>query len=258
MTVVALNAKARIAVRDRIKTCRSCSLHRSCTAPVPFYGPISATIAVLGEAPGKQEDKVGRPFIGLAGQLLRRLMFEAGINPDEIAWFNTVSCFPSRTPTAREIDACSGNRLAQLEVLCPKHLLVAGGVALSTICPDLKITQVHGRLLSDIPGRWVFPVHHPSAALRNPQLVDVLAKDLTRWASIVTSDRPWDHVALSCVICGRLADRYDPDGLGWCLKHLTRGMRGWEKACTKRAADQPTQPTLAPVIEDIITQGALL
>lgn len=255
MTAVALNAKARIAVRDQVRACRACDLHRSCTGPVPFHAPISATTAVLGEAPGKQEDKVGRPFVGPAGQLLRRLMYEAGVDADSLAWLNTVSCFPKRTPASREVEACTPNRLAQLEVLAPTHLLVAGSVPLSTVRSDLKITQTHGRLFSDLPGRWVFPVHHPSAALRNPQLVDVLAKDLAKWASIVASEQPWEHVPLSCVVCGRLAGRFDPDGIGWCENHLARGMRGWERAARDRKL---AQPELRPVVEDVTVQGALL
>lgn len=255
MSIAADTARARIAVRDRVRACRGCDLHRSCSGPVPFHGPVGATVAVLGEAPGKQEDRVGRPFVGPAGQLLRRLLFEAGIDADALAWLNTVSCFPNRTPTAAEVDACAPNRSAQLEVLAPKHLLAAGGVALSVLRPDLKIGQAHGRLLSDIPGRWVFPVHHPSAALRNPQLIDVLANDLTRWAAIIRSDRPWEHVSLSCVVCGRLAGRFDPDGIGWCENHLARGMRGWERANRDRAI---AQPELRPAVEDVVVQGALL
>lgn len=249
-------AKARVAVRDQVRACRRCDLHRLCSGPVPLHGPVSATAAVLGEAPGKQEDRVGCPFVGPAGQLLRRLMSDAGINPDDLAWLNTVSCFPNRTPTASEISACAPNRLAQLEVLTPTHLLVAGGVALSTIRSDLKITQLHGRVLSDIPGRWVFPVHHPSAALRNPQLVDVLAKDLAKWAAVLSSEKPWEHILLSCIVCGRLAGRYDPDGIGWCENHLARGMRGWERS--ERGRQLPVQPTLTPVVEDVHVQGALL
>lgn len=256
----AVIARARIGVREQVKGCTGCPLHRSCSGPVPFHGPVGATVAVLGEAPGKQEDKVGRPFVGPAGQLLRRLLFEAGIDPDSLAWLNTVSCFPNRTPTAKEIDACAPNRLAQLEVLAPTHLLVAGGVALATIRPDLKITQVHGRLFSDIPGRWVFPVHHPSAALRNPALAGTLAKDLAKWASTIESDRPWQHVSLSCLVCGRLADRYDPDGLGWCEGHLARGMRGWEKAQRDRQPTGQTQPELPDraAVDDVVVQAALL
>jgi uracil-DNA glycosylase len=254
----AQTARARIAVRDTVRACTRCDLHRSCTGPVPFHAPMAATVAVLGEAPGRAEDKAGRPFVGPAGQLLRRSLFEVGIDADTLAWVNTVSCFPDRTPTAREIDACSANRLAQLEVLAPAHLLVAGGVALSTVRCDLKITQIHGRLFSDIPGRWVFPVHHPSAALRNPALVEVLAKDLAKWASVIRSDRPWDHVSLSCVTCGRLADRYDPDGLGWCDDHLARGTRGWEKASRARTRVPQDELVPVPAVETVALQGALL
>lgn len=255
MTAAVL-ARRRIAVRDEVRSCRRCDLHRSCSGPVPFHAPMAATVAVLGEAPGRGEDKVGRPFVGPAGQLLRRLMSEAGIDPDALAWLNTVSCFPNRTPTAREITACTPNRLAQLEVLAPIHLLVCGGVALSTVRSDLKITQVHGRVMAAIPGRWLFPVHHPSAALRNPALVDVLATDLARWSAIIASGRPWDHVSLSCVTCGRLAGRYDPDGIGWCDAHLARGMKGWERAVSDREAT--VGPVLAPAVEDVVVQGALL
>jgi uracil-DNA glycosylase family 4 len=249
-------ARARISVRDRVRACNRCPLHRCCSGPVPFHAPMAATLAVLGEAPGRAEDKAGRPFVGPAGLLLRRLMSEAGIDADALAWLNTVSCFPDRTPTAREVAACAPNRLAQLEVLAPTHVLVAGSVALSTVRVDLKITQVHGRLLSDVPGRWLFPVHHPSAALRNPGLVEVLAKELARWSSVTASDRPWEHVGLSCVICGRLADRYDPDGLGWCETHLARGMRGWEKA--SRGRTRIPGDELLPAVETVTVQGALL
>lgn len=253
-------ARARVEIRDRIRACTRCDLHRSCACPVSLHGPVRATAAVLGEAPGKQEDRVGRPFVGPAGQLLRRLMADAGIDPEALAWLNTVSCFPNRTPTAREIEACAPIRLAQLEVLAPTHLLVAGGVALSTVRPDRKITEIHGRLFSDVTGRWVFPVHHPSAALRNSQLVDVLAKDLGRWSAILRSDRPWEHVSLSCVICGRLAGRYDPDGLGWCLNHHGRGMRSWEKAVRARLpGDEGGELIPATVIvEDVVVQEVLL
>lgn len=110
----------------------------------------------------------------------------------------------------------------------------------------------------------MFPVHHPSAALRISQLVDVVAKDLAKWAEILRSDRPQDHLPLSCVVCGRLAGRYDPDGVGWCDAHLGRGMRGWEKTLrdrrSQRQAQPPAdlQPELRPVVEDIRVQGALL
>lgn len=255
MLTPAQTARARIRVRDQVRSCRCCDLYRSCSGPVPFHAPMSATIAVLGEAPGRGEDKAGRPFVGPAGQLLRRLLANVGIDPDTLAWLNTVSCFPDRTPTAAEVGLCTPNRLAQLEVLAPAHVLVCGSVALATIRSDLKITQVHGRILN--PGSWwAYPVHHPSGALRNPALVDVLAGDLSRWAEIIASDRPWDHVALSCATCGRLADRYDPDGIGWCPNHHARGVKGWERAARDRGAT--VQPSLAPVVEDVVVQAALL
>lgn len=250
-------AKARIHVRDQVRSCTRCALHESCAGPVPFHGPMAATVAVLGEAPGRQEDKAGRPFIGPAGQLLRRLLADAGIDPEALAWLNTVSCFPNRTPTAAEVESCTPNRLAQLEVLSPRHVLVAGGVALSTLRPDLKISQAHGRLMAGHPGNWwAYPVHHPSAALRNPATVDVLAADLGRWARIIEADSPWERVVLSCVACGRLVDRFDPDGLGWCERHHARGIRGWEKAAKERR--RPARHELVPVMETVEVQGALL
>ena len=250
-------AKARIRVRDEIRACRRCGLHRSCSGPVPFHAPMGASVAVLGEAPGRAEDKAGRPFVGPAGQLLRRLLGDAGIDPDTLAWINTVSCFPDRTPTGAEVQLCAPNRLAQLEVLSPRHVLVAGGVALATLRPDLKISQAHGRLLAGGPGNWwAYPVHHPSAALRNPRLADVLAADLARWAGIIQADNPWERVVLSCVACGRLVGRFDPDGLGWCDRHMERGTRGWEKA--RRERDRPVQPSLTPTVETVVHQRALL
>lgn len=247
MPVTVQIARARKVAREQVLTCDRCDLHRACTAPVPFHGPVGARLAVVGEAPGRQEDKAARPFVGPAGRLLRQLLGDAGFDPEQLVWLNTVSCFPNRTPNRSEQEACRPNLGGQLASLSPEHVLVVGSVALEAFRTDLKITAAHGRVMAADPwGFWTFPVHHPSAALRNPALVPVLAADLHRWATVVSTEMLPDWFGLGCVACGRLVDRYDPDGIGWCAQHIGRGTRSWQKAFRVRAAWHQPPPRSAP------------
>ena len=69
-------------------------------------GPTPTRIAVVGEAPGAVEDREGKPFVGPSGMAAARWLTEAGVNVDDIAWLNVVSCYPNRTPNPREVEAC--------------------------------------------------------------------------------------------------------------------------------------------------------
>lgn len=175
--------KWRKAVRDSVVGCKKCTLFNSCTAPVPFAGKKSPTLVCVGEAPGKQEDQAGQPFIGPAGKLLRKWLGEAGFNERDVSFVNVVSCYPGRTPTGREVEACRSNLAAQLAYLNCKWLLVLGGVALNAL-----LSPGVGRI-TDLRGLWFRPdgvgegtvalaTWHPAAVLRNRELELKAVEDL--------------------------------------------------------------------------------
>lgn len=207
----------RFEVRERVLTCTSCGLHELCRAPVPFFGPAPNYLAVMGEAPGAREDEAGQPFVGPAGELLRECLRAAAIDPDRVFWVNAVSCWPHRenhTPTSAEVNACSGNLAAQLELADPSWVCLLGGVALSTVRSDLKISRARGHVLLAGRRRY-FVAFHPSYALRNARGEEFLRRDLQALAFMLTADDWVPAVNDACVICGT-----DPETLGEHDLHL--------------------------------------
>src|SRR5437879_6356469 len=166
--------KARVEVRRSVTNCTSCGLYRDCRSPVPFSGPSPARIAVVGEAPGEKEDQECRPFVGPSGQLAHAWVAKLGLS-DEVAWVNVVSCYPHRTPTRQEVDACRGNLERQLGLLAPTYLLLLGGVAVSSWWPKILMGEIRGlwwraKLRGMDSPPWALSTWHPAAVLRNRHL----------------------------------------------------------------------------------------
>jgi DNA polymerase len=145
---------------------------------VPGEGSPTAAVMLVGEAPGAKEDELGRPFVGGAGKLLDRLLEDAGLQRDDVFITNVVKARPpgNRDPKADEVAHHLPWLEAQLDVIRPKLLVPLGRHALARFAPDTKITQAHGRVLEH-DGRTLFPMFHPAAALRNPQLRETLHED---------------------------------------------------------------------------------
>jgi DNA polymerase len=124
--------------------------------------------ALVGEAPGAQEDETGRPFVGKSGALLDLLLAEAGLDRREAAVLNVVKCRPpgNRTPRAPEVARCSGWLRRQLDLLQPPVVVALGlSAAKWFLGPRTVLAQVRGRP-HDIGGRSVWATYHPSAAIR--------------------------------------------------------------------------------------------
>lgn len=197
----------RLEVVEQILCCSACGLHKVGKGPVPFSGPTPAFLAIVGEAPGRQEDAQGAPFVGPAGQLLREVLVEAGIDPAGVFFCNAASCFPDRTPTSGEINACGTNLAAELELANPVWLCLLGGVALSTLRPDLKISRARGHVLLPPQRPYkVFVTFHPSYALRNARGEQVMRNDLHVLADMMDAERWQPMAADSCVACGVSAE----------------------------------------------------
>jgi uracil-DNA glycosylase family 4 len=166
------------ALAERMTSCRACpELACSRTHVVVGDRPAAwsgtgAPLAIVGEAPGAQEDAAGRPFVGRAGQLLDQLLHEAGLRRDEVAVLNTVKCRPpgNRTPKADEIANCRPYLTGQLELLRPS-LVVALGLTAAGWFLGRRTTlasargQVHEVGVSGTAYR-LLATYHPSAAIR--------------------------------------------------------------------------------------------
>lgn len=96
-------------IADEVRKCNKCWLHKERTKAVAGEGPLDADIMLIGEGPGKQEDREGRPFVGRAGELLEELFAAAGLSREEVFITSVVKCRPpnNRTPKKDEIHACN-------------------------------------------------------------------------------------------------------------------------------------------------------
>lgn len=205
----------RVAVKKQILGCQRCGLRQLCTAPVPFSGANPSPIVVLGEAPGKDEDATGRPFVGAAGTLLRTSINTTMASEDfadTLAYTNVVCCYPRRTPHQSEVVQCNDNLIAQLRCLQPWYVLVVGGVAISAFWPKIRIGDMRGRwwkeegLREDGKVTWLFATWHPAAVLRSGGLTSNIGKefsdDLVMFSRVI-QDWKRPGLNLDCVKCGR-------------------------------------------------------
>jgi len=161
-------------LKQDILNCRSCELHITRNHPIWGEGNFNAEIMVIGEAPGVEEDKIGRPFIGKSGQLLDKILEACAFTREEHIFIsNIVKCRPpeNRIPTDEEAKACFPLLMKQIEIVNPKIIIPLGATALKRLMHDntLKITKLRGTWM-EWNNRLVMPVFHPSALLRNPNL----------------------------------------------------------------------------------------
>lgn len=155
--------------------CTRCDLYLSRTQVVPGAGASAAAIMIVGEAPGASEDREGVPFVGASGRLLREMLHGSGISPEEVFIANVVRCRPpkNRNPRAREIRACAGWLAEQIRLIGPEVVVPLGRFALQHFVPGGKITQLQGKPQTVEYGGaalGVFPLLHPAAVLRSPDL----------------------------------------------------------------------------------------
>ena len=175
-------------VAQAVRACTDCPLHRGRTNAVPGEGSPSAGLMFIGEGPGFHEDRQGRPFVGPAGQLLEGLLASIGTNRDEVFIANMVKCRPpeNRDPHPSEIAACSKYLERQIELINPKLIVTLGRFSLGRFFPGESVTRARGRL-REKDGRQIFPVLHPAAALRRPELRTTMVEDFRAIAAALST-----------------------------------------------------------------------
>ncbi len=157
-------------VRKELGDCQRCPLGRVRTNLVFGEGNPKAEIVFVGEAPGRDEDVQGRPFVGRAGQLLTRIIVAMGLRRDDVYICNILKCRPpgNRNPRPEEIITCEPFLVKQIQAINPKVICALGTFAAHTLLKtDVPITVLRGKFHT-YHGIQLMPTYHPAFLLRNP------------------------------------------------------------------------------------------
>jgi DNA polymerase len=190
-------------IAGEVRVCTRCRLHETRTQAVPGEGDPSTEVVLVGEGPGFNEDRLGRPFVGRAGDLLVRLLGSIGWRREDVFITNVVKCRPpeNRDPEPDEIAACEPYLRRQLAVLDPAVVVTLGRHSMGRFMPGARISQVHGTMrpvdpATGAPDALVFAMYHPAAALRTPSIEHDSYADIARvpTALVTSRDRRAGHL----------------------------------------------------------------
>jgi uracil-DNA glycosylase family 4 len=158
-------------LKTEVLKCSKCHLRNGCTQVVFDDGNPTVKLMLIGEAPGADEDRIGRPFVGKAGQLLDNALKAAGFSRKENVYItNVVKCRPpqNRIPTPVEQEICKPYLLEQIRIIKPSIIILLGATAVGALIdPNARITKIRGNWIEK-DGIWYMPTFHPAALLRNP------------------------------------------------------------------------------------------
>jgi uracil-DNA glycosylase len=184
------------AIAAEVRVCTRCRLHETRTNAVPGEGHASTEVFFVGEGPGYNEDKLGRPFVGRAGEFLNRLLKSVEWDRQEVFITNVVKCRPpdNRDPEADEMAACEPFLRRQLAVLDPALVVTLGRFSMGHFMPGARVTQAHGTIrpvdpATGAPDASVFAMYHPAAALRAPAIAETSIGDMAQVPAALTDAR---------------------------------------------------------------------
>ncbi|HEX5084157.1 MAG TPA: uracil-DNA glycosylase [Blastocatellia bacterium] len=167
------------ALAAQIRVCVKCPLCQSRKLAVPGDGKISARVMLIGEAPGREEDESGHPFVGAAGRFLDHVLEGSGIDRDDLFITNIVKCRPpnNRTPKVGEVDTCVSNYLfEQIEIINPALIGLLGGVAARKILGVKSVNEARGRVI-ERDGRQYLVGYHPAVRFYREDLAEKVKED---------------------------------------------------------------------------------
>lgn len=171
--------------------CNNCALRKGCSQVVPGDGNTETEIMFIGEAPGKREDELGKPFVGAAGKFLDEMLVSINLKREDVYIANIIKCRPpeNRDPLPEEIETCWTWLEKQIKIIDPKLIVTLGRHSLGKFFPLIKISEVHGKAFRrDFPkigSRVFYALYHPAAALYNGSMREVLIKDFRKIPKIL-------------------------------------------------------------------------
>ena len=178
-------------IRAQVQACKKCPLADGRTQTVFGVGNPQARVLIVGEAPGKNEDLQGEPFVGAAGKYLNELLSYAGLKREDVFIANVLKCRPpgNRDPRPEEIQLCADYLREQTRTIDPEWIVTLGNFATKFILrTDVGITRLHGTLQQ--AGRFkVFPVFHPAAALYDGKKREALTNDFVTLGQLLQAPK---------------------------------------------------------------------
>ena len=190
-----------VALYHELSDCQKCPLAAERNTVVFGTGDPDADLMFVGEAPGFNEDKQGKPFVGQAGKLLDKLLAEIGLERGQCFIANVLKCRPpgNRDPAPLEIEACEGHLFRQIELIQPRVVCSLGNFATKLLSGRPEgITKVRGvPQVRELGGRTVFlyPIFHPAAALYTPAMLERLRGDFRALPDLLAKPLPGEATA---------------------------------------------------------------
>jgi len=176
-------------IKKEVIQCVLCGLSITRKNAVPGSGSINRKIILIGEAPGKNEDETGSPFVGSAGKILDQALIDARIERKEIYITNVVKCRPpnNRVPTDEEIRICTNQYLKkEIDIISPKIICILGATALKSLLGLKSMTPYRGKIVKRPPLKY-FITYHPAATIYNNKLKQIFFEDIQKLAKIVNA-----------------------------------------------------------------------
>ena len=173
-------------VKQNVIKCTKCDLCKTRTNAVPGKGNFQSDVIFVGEAPGRNEDKNGEPFVGVAGKKLSIALEEAGISRDDVYITNIVKCRPpnNRVPNTDERDTCKEYLKQEISIIKPKIICILGNTAFNSILGGSEITKFRGKVVRK-ENQLYFLTIHPAATIYNQKLIDVLKNDFVKLFDLI-------------------------------------------------------------------------
>ena len=176
------------AIAREVADCTRCRLHAGRTRAVPGEGSADTEVVFVGEGPGEQEDRQGRPFVGASGQLLTELIESLGWRRSDVFITNVVKCRPpgNRNPEPDEVEQCEPFLFRQIDIVKPKVVVALGKFAAQSLLKTTEpITRIRGREYK-YRNAILMPTFHPAFLLRNPSSKREVWEDMKRVRAILT------------------------------------------------------------------------
>lgn len=184
-------------IEEEVRVCQNCSLAQGRTLAVPGFGNFESVVMFVGEGPGFEEDRQGRPFVGRSGQFLTEMLSKVGVQREDVFITNVVKCRPpnNRDPLPEELVACGDFLTRQIALINPRIIVTLGRFSMTRWFPGASITKIHGQVKNIGRGRVALAMFHPAAALRNPPWAADFERDLQQLPRLIERARRANEAA---------------------------------------------------------------
>jgi len=174
-------------IKQNVIECTKCELSKTRINSVPGKGNFHSDVIFVGEAPGKNEDVHGEPFIGVAGKKLSAALEKIGITREEVYITNIVKCRPpkNRVPTTHERSTCQDYLKQEISIIKPKLICILGNTAFNSLLGGSEITKFRGKVVRK-DNQLYFLTVHPAATIYNQELIKVLNSDIKKLFNLIT------------------------------------------------------------------------